>query len=186
MPLVERAERYFEFAALGTNWKTELLAGVTTFMTMAYIIFVNPSILHEAGMPAAGVTAATCLAAALGSLLMGAFARYPIALAPGMGLNAYFTYSVVKGMGVDWHVALWRRLPFRYRFPAAHRGGRSADDRQCNPARTLLRGGGWRRPVHSTHRIPQCRHHRGKPGDPRGAGRLCAARPRRWRCSDCC
>jgi len=106
MRLVERAERYFDFAALGTNWKTELLAGVTTFMTMAYIIFVNPSILHEAGMPGAGVTAATCLAAAVGSLLMGAFARYPIALAPGMGLNAYFTYSVVKGMGVDWHVAL--------------------------------------------------------------------------------
>ena len=106
MPLAERAERYFEFAALGTNWKTELLAGITTFMTMAYIIFVNPSILHEAGMPIAGVTAATCLAAALGSLLMGAFARYPIALAPGMGLNAYFTYSVVKGMGLDWHVAL--------------------------------------------------------------------------------
>src|ERR1700733_4902877 len=102
----KRAEKYFEFAALGTNWKTECLAGITTFMTMAYIIFVNPSILHEAGMPVAGVTAATCLAAALGSLLMGAFARYPIALAPGMGLNAYFTYSVVKGMGVDWHVAL--------------------------------------------------------------------------------
>jgi AGZA family xanthine/uracil permease-like MFS transporter len=106
MRLVERAEHYFEFAALKTNWKTELLAGVTTFMTMAYIIFVNPSILHEAGMPAAGVTAATCLAAGLGSLLMGGFARYPIALAPGMGLNAYFTYSVVKGMGVNWHVAL--------------------------------------------------------------------------------
>jgi AGZA family xanthine/uracil permease-like MFS transporter len=106
MPLVAGAERYFEFTALGTNWKTELLAGVTTFITMAYIIFVNPSILHEAGMPVAGVTAATCLAAAVGSLLMGAFARYPIALAPGMGLNAYFTYSVVKGMGVDWHVAL--------------------------------------------------------------------------------
>src|SRR6202167_4238819 len=106
MRLIGRAERYFEFAALGTNWKTELLAGVTTFMTMAYIIFVNPSILHEAGMPAAGVTAATCLAAAVGSVLMGAFARYPIGLAPGMGLNAYFAYSVVKGMGVDWHVAL--------------------------------------------------------------------------------
>jgi adenine/guanine/hypoxanthine permease len=106
MPLVARAERYFEFTALGTNWKTEVLAGVTTFITMAYIIFVNPSILHEAGMPIAGVTAATCLAAAVGSLLMGALARYPIALAPGMGLNAYFTYSVVKGMGVDWHVAL--------------------------------------------------------------------------------
>src|SRR5580698_2790512 len=99
-------ERYFEFEKLGTNWKTEILAGVTTFMTMAYIIFVNPSILHEAGIPIAGATAATCLAAAVGSILMGAFARYPIALAPGMGLNAYFTYSVVKGMGVDWHVAL--------------------------------------------------------------------------------
>ncbi|HEX4137492.1 MAG TPA: NCS2 family permease [Bryobacteraceae bacterium] len=106
MPFVKRVERYFEFAALGTNWKTEFLAGVTTFMTMAYIVFVNPSILRDAGMPAAGVTAATCLAAAVGSLLMGAFARYPIALAPGMGLNAYFAYSVVKGMGVDWHVAL--------------------------------------------------------------------------------
>src|SRR5246127_2631219 len=105
-PLIERAERYFEFAALGTSWRTEVLAGITTFMTMAYIVFVNPSILHEAGMPMAGVTAATCLAAAIGSLLMGAFARYPIALAPGMGLNAYFTYSVVKGMGVDWHTAL--------------------------------------------------------------------------------
>src|SRR5580700_1930072 len=98
---IRRAERYFEFAALRTNWRTEILAGVTTFVTMAYIVFVNPSILHEAGMPVAAVTAATCLAAAIGSLLMGSFARYPIALAPGMGLNAYFTYSVVKGMGVD-------------------------------------------------------------------------------------
>src|SRR4051812_9485937 len=105
-PLIARAERYFGFAALGTSWRTEILAGITTFMTMAYIIFVNPSILHDAGMPIAAVTAATCLAAAVGSLLMGGFARYPIALAPGMGLNAYFAYSVVKGMGVDWHVAL--------------------------------------------------------------------------------
>jgi len=101
-----RLESYFEFAELKTNWRTEFLAGVTTFMTMAYIIFVNPSILHETGMPIAAVTAATCLAAATGSILMGAFARYPIALAPGMGLNAYFTYSVVKGMGIDWRTAL--------------------------------------------------------------------------------
>ena len=85
MRLIERVERYFEFAALGTTWKTELLAGITTFLTMAYIIFVNPSILHEAGMPAAGVTAATCLAAAVGSLLMGVFARYPSRLRPGWG-----------------------------------------------------------------------------------------------------
>src|SRR5580765_2944690 len=93
-------ERYFEFAALGADWKTEILAGFTTFMTMAYIIFVNPAILHETGMPLAAVTAATCLSAAVGSFLMGGFAKYPIALAPGMGLNAYFTYAVVKGMGV--------------------------------------------------------------------------------------
>ena len=99
-------ERYFEFELLGTNWRTEALAGMTTFITMAYIIFVNPSILHETGMPLAAVTAATCFSAALGSFLMGALAKYPIALAPGMGLNAYFTYSVVKGMGVPWQTAL--------------------------------------------------------------------------------
>src|SRR5471032_779435 len=101
-----RLERYFEFQKLGADWKTEILAGFTTFMTMAYIVFVNPAILHEAGMPLAAVTAATCLSAAAVSCLMGGFARYPIALAPGMGLNAYFTYSVVKGMGVPWQTAL--------------------------------------------------------------------------------
>jgi len=102
----KKLERYFEFEGLGTNWRTEILAGVTTFLTMAYIIFVNPSILQEAGMPFTAVVAATCLSAGLGSLLMGAWARYPIALAPGMGLNAYFTYVVVKGMGLPWQVAL--------------------------------------------------------------------------------
>jgi len=99
-------ERYFEFNRLGTNWKTEILAGCTTFVTMAYIIFVNPSILAEAGMPFAAVMTATCLASAFGSIMMGAVARYPIALAPGMGLNAYFTYTVVRGMNVPWEVAL--------------------------------------------------------------------------------
>lgn len=73
---------------------------------MAYIVFVNPSILRDAGMPVAGVFAATCISAAFGTILMGAIARYPIALAPGMGLNAYFTYTVVKGMGVAWETAL--------------------------------------------------------------------------------
>src|ERR1700691_1542128 len=101
-----RLERYFEFRELGANWRTEILAGSTTFVTMAYIIFVNPAILHETGMPLAAVIAATCLCAAFGSVLMGVFARYPIALAPGMGLNAYFTYTVVKGMGVPWQTAL--------------------------------------------------------------------------------
>src|SRR5947208_9901593 len=103
---IRRAEEYFDFASLKTNWRTEILAGFTTFMTMAYIVFVNPAILHEAGMPLAAVTAATCISAAIGSFLMGAFAKYPIALAPGMGLNAYFTYTVVKGMGVEWPIAL--------------------------------------------------------------------------------
>jgi AGZA family xanthine/uracil permease-like MFS transporter len=106
MPLRDRLEHYFEFKTLGANWRTEVLAGLTTFMTMAYIVFVNPAMLHETGMPLAAVTAATCLSAAAGSFLMGGFAKYPIALAPGMGLNAYFTYSVVKGMGVPWQAAL--------------------------------------------------------------------------------
>ena len=106
IPMRRRLEEYFEFNALKADWRTEILAGFTTFMTMAYIVFVNPSILHETGMPLAAVTAATCLSAAVGSLLMGAFARYPIALAPGMGLNAYFTYTVVKGMGIPWQAAL--------------------------------------------------------------------------------
>uniref|UniRef100_Q024N1 Xanthine/uracil/vitamin C permease n=1 Tax=Solibacter usitatus (strain Ellin6076) TaxID=234267 RepID=Q024N1_SOLUE len=106
MPLRATLEEYFEFKPLGAEWKTEILAGFTTFMTMAYIVFVNPAILHETGMPLAAVTAATCLSAAAGSFLMGGFAKYPIALAPGMGLNAYFTYAVVKGMGVPWQAAL--------------------------------------------------------------------------------
>ena len=98
--------KYFELAERGTNWRTEVLAGCTTFLTMAYIIFVNPSILAATGMPVAAVTAATCLSAGLASIFMGAVARYPLAMAPGMGLNAYFTYSVVQGMGVPWQTAL--------------------------------------------------------------------------------
>lgn len=101
-----RLEQYFRFAEHGTSWRTETLAGMTTFVTMAYIIFVNPSILSETGMPVAAVTVATCLCAAFGSVLMGALANYPLALAPGMGLNAYFTYTVVKGMGIPWQTAL--------------------------------------------------------------------------------
>ena len=101
-----KLENYFQFADRQTTWRTETLAGLTTFVTMAYIIFVNPAILSQTGMPLAAVTTATCLCAALGSILMGALANYPLALAPGMGLNAYFTYTVVKGMGVPWQTAL--------------------------------------------------------------------------------
>jgi adenine/guanine/hypoxanthine permease len=99
-------EKYFQLAAHGTTVRTELLAGLTTFLTMAYIIFVNPDILSAAGMPKDAVFVATCLAAALGSAIMGLYANYPIALAPGMGLNAYFAFAVVGGMGFTWQQAL--------------------------------------------------------------------------------
>jgi adenine/guanine/hypoxanthine permease len=99
-------EAYFEFARLETNWRTEILAGVTTFLTMAYIVLVNPAVLADAGVPLPAVTAATCLSAAFGSILMGIVARYPIALAPGMGLNAYFTYTVCLKMHIPWQTAL--------------------------------------------------------------------------------
>jgi AGZA family xanthine/uracil permease-like MFS transporter len=99
-------ERLFGLKAHGTDLRTEAVAGLTTFLTMAYIVVVNPAILGEAGMPVAAVAAATCLAAGLGSILMGLLSNYPLALAPGMGMNAYFTYTVVKHMGVPWQTAL--------------------------------------------------------------------------------
>ncbi len=99
-------EKLFKLQEHGTNVRTEMVAGLTTFLTMAYIIFVNPQILGAAGMPKESVFVATCLIAALGTLIMGLYANYPIALAPGMGLNAYFAFVVVLGMGLKWQVAL--------------------------------------------------------------------------------
>lgn len=99
-------EKLFQLKAHNTNVRTEILAGVTTFLTMAYILFVNPAILGETGMDKGAIFVATCLAAAIGSALMGLIANYPIALAPGMGLNAFFTYTVVLHMGHSWQVAL--------------------------------------------------------------------------------
>src|SRR5580692_4139064 len=104
--MLSRLEIYFGFASHQVTWRSEILAGLTTFVTMAYIIFVNPAILSQTGMPLAAVTTSTCLCAGIGSILMGSLANYPLALAPGMGLNAYFTYTVVKGMGVPWQTAL--------------------------------------------------------------------------------
>ncbi|MGO2232048.1 NCS2 family permease [Psychrobacter sp.] len=99
-------ERYFGIDGQNTTIKTEVLAGLTTFLTMAYIIFVNPNVLADAGMDRGAVFVATCLAAAVGCLIMGLYARLPVAQAPGMGLNAFFTYGVVLGMGHTWQVAL--------------------------------------------------------------------------------
>ncbi|MGA8008843.1 MAG: NCS2 family permease [Thiomonas sp.] len=96
----------FKLDAHGTDVRTEILAGVTTFLTMSYIIFVNPSILSTTGMDASAVFVATCLAAALGTFIMAFVANWPIGLAPGMGLNAFFAFTVVKGMGFTWEQAL--------------------------------------------------------------------------------
>jgi adenine/guanine/hypoxanthine permease len=98
--------RFFQFAENQTSVKQELLGGVTTFVTMAYIVVVNPQILSQAGMPPEGVAFATCVSAAAATLVMGLYANYPIALAPGMSLNAYFTYSVCLSMHVPWQTAL--------------------------------------------------------------------------------
>ena len=99
-------ERIFHLQENQTTVRRELLAGLTTFMTMAYVVVVNPRILAEAGMPVEGVLFATCISAAIATLIMGIWANYPIALAPGMSLNAYFTYSIVIGRGVPWQTAL--------------------------------------------------------------------------------
>ena len=99
-------EKLFKLSEHNTSVRTELLAGVTTFLTMAYIIFVNPSILSQTGMDQGAVFVATCLAAAFGCFIMGLYANYPVAQAPGMGLNAFFTFGVVMGMGYTWQVAL--------------------------------------------------------------------------------
>lgn len=99
-------ERLFKLKEHGTDVKTEIIAGISTFLTMAYIIAVNPGILSNAGMDFGSVFVATCIAAAFGTAVMGLFANYPVALAPGMGLNAFFTFGVVLGMGQTWQVAL--------------------------------------------------------------------------------
>jgi len=99
-------DRAFALRESGTDVRTELLAGLTTFLTMAYIVFINPAILGDAGMPKGAVFVATCLVAAAGTLLMAGRANYPIAVAPGMGLNAYFAYVVVLHLGYTWQAAL--------------------------------------------------------------------------------
>ncbi|KJV49328.1 guanine permease [Pantoea sp. BL1] len=99
-------EKLFKLKAHNTTVRTEIIAGITTFLAMAYILFVNPSILGTTGMDKGAVFVATCLAAAIGCVLMGLIANYPIALAPGMGLNAFFTYTVVLHMGYTWQIAL--------------------------------------------------------------------------------
>ncbi len=103
---MEALDRWFHIRERGSTVATELRAGVTTFLTMAYILLVNPQVLSEAGMPAKDVVFATAVGSSVATLIMGVYARFPFALAPGMGINAYFTYGIVQGLGVDWRVAL--------------------------------------------------------------------------------
>src|SRR6201988_3354824 len=103
IPLLQRT---FRSTANHTTLRTELLGGLPTFMAMAYVVVVNPRILGEAGMPVDGVVFATCISSAIATLVMGVWANYPIAVAPGMSLNAYFTYSVALGRHVPWQTAL--------------------------------------------------------------------------------
>ncbi|MFT8825573.1 solute carrier family 23 protein, partial [Liquorilactobacillus mali] len=102
----EKIESYFQINELGSTIGRELLAGFTTFISMAYILFVNPSVLGDSGMDKGAVFTATAIASAIGCILMGLYAKYPIATAPALGINAFFTYSVCIGMKVPWQTAL--------------------------------------------------------------------------------
>ena len=97
---------FFKFDENNTDLKTEIFAGITTFLAMAYILGVNPVILGDAGMPQSGVFFATAFVSAIASILMGLFSKYPLAIAPGMGYNALFSYTIVIGMGKSWEVGL--------------------------------------------------------------------------------
>ena len=163
-------DRFFGITAQGSSYRIEILAGLTTFVTMAYILFVNPLILGETGMDKGAVFVATCLTSAFGTALMGLYANYPIALAPGMGLNAYFTYGVVIGMHQPWQVALGAVFLSGCAVPAAVADAAARAHRQRQSAFAENGDLGRHRPVSGHHRTEECR--------PRGAvqGDLCHAR----------
>ncbi len=166
--MLKRLEAYFEFARLGTNWRTEILAGVTTFLTMAYIVLVNPAILADAGMPLPAVTAATCLSAAFGSILMGVIARYPHRAGAGHGPERLLHLHRLPEDARALADGAGRCVPFRRAFfwpsPPRH----PADDSARHSSSALRSGGRRHRPVHRLHRLSA----RG-PGDSRSehAGR---------------
>ena len=141
-------DRTFKLNEHGTSVKTEILAGVTTFLTMAYILFVNPTILGSTGMPKDAVFVATCVVAALGTIVMALYANYPIAVAPGMGLNAYFAYTVVGSMGYSWQAALGAVFLLGCLFLlisalGCARCSSPAFRRPCGPAPRLASGSFW-------------------------------------------
>ena len=158
-------ERIFHLTENQTTVRRELLAGLTTFMAMAYVVVVNPRILAEGGMPVEGVLFATCISAALATLVMGLWANYPIALAPGMSLNAYFTYSIVLGRGRALADGAGRGVPFRAAVSAADADQRPRTHRQRHSRLPEARHGGGHRVVHRVRGIAQRENYCGESGD---------------------
>ena len=151
-------EKLFKLSENKTDVKTEVLAGVTTFMTMAYILAVNPSILSAAGMDSGAVFTATALAAFVGTLLMAVLANYPFALAPGMGLNAYFAYTVVIGMGYSWQYALTAVFAEGIVFYSFVCDKCTRSYFQCNPTEFKSSRQRRNRTVHRIHRTSECKN----------------------------
>ena len=163
-------ERFFRLSEHQTTIRTELLAGLTTFLTMAYIVVVNPSILSQAGIDHGAAFTATCIAAAIGSAAMGLLANYPLALAPGMGLNAYFTFAVVKGMGAAVADRARRGVLLRRAVPADQRVPHPRMADQHHPALAQARHRRGDRALPRADRARGYGARREQPGDARRHG----------------
>ena len=179
-------DRYFGLTENGTNVRTEFIAGITTFLTMVYIMFVNPQILGNAGMDKGAVFVATCIAAAVSTLVMALYANYPIALAPGMGLNAFFAFTVVLGLQIYLAAGAGRRvllgravLPhLDLRDPRIHH--------QRDPEEPEIRDLRRRRAVPRHHRARAGQDRGGPSGDAGDARRSQASGRRSCACSASC
>ena len=181
-------DRRFGLTENGTTIRTEFVAGVTTFLTMVYIVFVNPEILASAGMDRGAVFVATCLAAAISTLIMALYANYPIALAPGMGLNAFFAFVLVLGAyKYTWQQALALCSSQALLVADHHRHQAARIHHHVDSAEPEARGVGRRRPVPRHHRAPAVRHRRrpsGDAGDARQSAGLAADPRARGICAD--
>ena len=181
-----RLEQLLRISRTQTNWRTEILAGCTTFITMAYIIFVNPSILHETGMPLAAVTAATCLCAAIGQHSDGRARALSDRAGARHGAERLLHLHGGEGHGRAMADRAGRGVSLRRRLSDSDCRGRAADDRGGDSARAVRGGRGRHWAVHRVHRAAQCRDHRRQTGDAGDPGQSAEARIRCWRSSGCC
>jgi Permease family len=169
--MVKKIEAYFELRKNGTNIRTEVLAGIATFLMMAYIIVVNPGILSKAGMPFSGVLFATVIVSALSSIAMGLYSNLPYSLAPGMGINAFFTFSIVLGMGIGWQTALGAVFISGICFIILSLTGLRTGIVKAIPGITQAWSCGRNRPLSGFNRAGKCRLYRPEQGDRRGLRR---------------